>query len=68
MWMVSAFQKHPNAIFVCDEDATLELYIKTVNYSWYGAKSNVGAGIVDRSIVSIIIMTLMMNGTKEHFM
>lgn len=32
MWTVSAFQQHPRTIFVCDEDATLELRIKTVKY------------------------------------
>lgn len=32
MWTVSAFQMHPRAIFVCDEDATLELKVKTVKY------------------------------------
>lgn len=32
MWTVSAFQQHPNTIFVCDEDATLELKVKTVKY------------------------------------
>lgn len=32
MWTVSACQLHPKAIFVCDEDATLELRVKTVNY------------------------------------
>lgn len=32
MWTVSAFQFHPSAIFVCDEDATLELRVKTVKY------------------------------------
>lgn len=32
MWTVSAFQQHPRAIFVCDEDATLELRVKTVKY------------------------------------
>lgn len=32
MWTVSAFQLHPRAIFVCDEDATLELRVKTVKY------------------------------------
>lgn len=32
MWTVSAFQMHPKAIFVCDEDATLELKVKTVKY------------------------------------
>lgn len=32
MWTVSAFQQHPNAVFVCDEDATLDLKVKTVKY------------------------------------
>ena len=32
MWTVSAFQMHPRAIFVCDEDATAELKVKTVKY------------------------------------
>lgn len=32
MCTVSAFQMHNHAIFVCDEDATLELKVKTVKY------------------------------------
>nr|XP_048717565.1 glucosamine-6-phosphate isomerase 1 isoform X2 [Caretta caretta] len=32
MWTVSAFQQHPSTVFVCDEDATLELKVKTVKY------------------------------------
>ena len=32
MWTVSAFQQHPYTTFVCDEDATLELRVKTVKY------------------------------------
>lgn len=32
MWTVSAFQQHPRTTFVCDEDATLELRVKTVKY------------------------------------
>jgi len=32
MWTVSAFQLHPHAMFVFDEDATLELKVKTVKY------------------------------------
>ncbi|XP_053594843.1 glucosamine-6-phosphate isomerase [Microplitis mediator] len=32
MWTVSAFQQHPHALFICDEDATLELRVKTVKY------------------------------------
>ncbi len=30
MWTISALQLHPNALIVCDEDATLELKVKTV--------------------------------------
>ncbi|XP_040573896.1 glucosamine-6-phosphate deaminase [Lepeophtheirus salmonis] len=32
MWTVSAFQQHPRTIFLCDENATLELKVKTVKY------------------------------------
>uniref|UniRef100_S4PE45 Glucosamine-6-phosphate isomerase n=1 Tax=Pararge aegeria TaxID=116150 RepID=S4PE45_9NEOP len=32
MWTVSAFQQHAQALFVCDEDATQELRVKTVKY------------------------------------
>ena len=32
MWTVSAIQEHPKAILVCDEDATMELKVKTVRY------------------------------------
>lgn len=32
MWTASALQNHPNVIIVCDEAATLELKVKTVNY------------------------------------
>ncbi|XP_051822616.1 glucosamine-6-phosphate isomerase 1-like [Antechinus flavipes] len=32
MWTVSALQKHPRTVFVCDEDVTLELKVKTVKY------------------------------------
>ena len=32
MWTVSAFQQHPRTVFVCDEDATMELKVKTVKY------------------------------------
>lgn len=32
MWTVSAFQQHPATIFVCDEEATMELKVKTVKY------------------------------------
>ena len=32
MWTVSAFQQHPKTSFICDDDATLELRVKTVKY------------------------------------
>ncbi|XP_002154646.2 glucosamine-6-phosphate isomerase 1 [Hydra vulgaris] len=32
MWTVSAFQQHPNTLFICDDAATLELKVKTVKY------------------------------------
>ena len=32
MYPVSKMQKHPNCMFVCDEDATMELRVKTVRY------------------------------------
>ncbi|MBD2027181.1 hypothetical protein H6F80_22700, partial [Leptolyngbya sp. FACHB-711] len=32
MWSVSALQLHPRSVIVCDEDATLELKVKTVKY------------------------------------
>ncbi|KAI7885522.1 glucosamine-6-phosphate isomerase [Lichtheimia hyalospora FSU 10163] len=32
MWTVSAVQMHPKGLIVCDEDATLELHVKTVKY------------------------------------
>jgi glucosamine-6-phosphate isomerase len=32
MWTVSAIQLHQRAMIVCDEDATAELRVKTVNY------------------------------------
>uniref|UniRef100_K3WPK8 Glucosamine-6-phosphate isomerase n=1 Tax=Globisporangium ultimum (strain ATCC 200006 / CBS 805.95 / DAOM BR144) TaxID=431595 RepID=K3WPK8_GLOUD len=32
MWTVSMIQMHPKACIVCDEDATMELRVKTVKY------------------------------------
>ncbi|MGJ3251958.1 MAG: glucosamine-6-phosphate deaminase [Elainellaceae cyanobacterium] len=32
MWPASALQLHPRSMIVCDEDATLELKVKTVKY------------------------------------
>jgi len=32
MWTASALQSHRNAMFVCDEDSTAELKVKTVKY------------------------------------
>ena len=65
MWTVSAFQQHPRTIFVCDEDATLELRVKTVKYFkgetetlclvftvWFGAAWSSSEGAVWRSSVT----------------
>lgn len=32
MWTASALQQHANALLICDDDATLELRVKTVKY------------------------------------
>ncbi|SPO04755.1 related to glucosamine-6-phosphate isomerase [Cephalotrichum gorgonifer] len=32
MWTLSCLQLHPNAMIVCDDDATLEMQVKTVRY------------------------------------
>lgn len=32
MYTVSAFQQHPRTLMLCDEDATMELKVKTVKY------------------------------------
>uniref|UniRef100_A0A0K0FXW2 Glucosamine-6-phosphate isomerase n=1 Tax=Strongyloides venezuelensis TaxID=75913 RepID=A0A0K0FXW2_STRVS len=32
MWTVSAFQLHPNTMFIVDEEATMELKVRTVKY------------------------------------
>jgi glucosamine-6-phosphate deaminase len=32
MWTISALQRHPKGIMVCDEAATVELRVGTVNY------------------------------------
>lgn len=46
MWTVSAFQQHPRTVFVCDEDATLELKVKTVKY--FKGEGGVGMGVGGR--------------------
>jgi len=45
MWTVSAFQQHPHTLMVCDEDATLELRVKTVKY--FKALSNVHHKLIE---------------------
>jgi len=32
MWILSCLQLHPKALIVCDEDATLDLKVRTVRY------------------------------------
>lgn len=45
MWTVSAFQQHPRTVFVCDEDATLELKVKTVKYFKGEGRQKVGMAV-----------------------
>ena len=52
MWTVSAFQQHPQTLFVCDEDATLELRVKTVKYF----KGNIEFACIG-TLVSYSLMT-----------
>jgi glucosamine-6-phosphate deaminase len=32
MWPASALQQHPRSTLVCDEDATLDMRVRTVRY------------------------------------
>jgi glucosamine-6-phosphate deaminase len=32
MWTISTLQMHPRGIIVCDDEATMELKVGTVNY------------------------------------
>ena len=54
MWTVSAFQQHGNTLMVCDEDATLELRVRTVKYFKVGrylrAKGQDGQIFQDRTL------------------
>ncbi|CAH0560906.1 unnamed protein product [Brassicogethes aeneus] len=47
MWTVSAFQQHPHTLMICDEDATLELKVKTVKY--FKALSNVHHKLIEET-------------------
>lgn len=47
MWTVSAFQQHPHTLIICDEDATLELRVKTVKY--FKALSDVHQKLIEES-------------------
>lgn len=38
MWTLSSLQWHPHAMIVVDEDATLELQVKTVKVSFRSPK------------------------------
>lgn len=51
MWTVSAFQQHPCTIIICDEDATLELRVKTVKY--FKALSAVHRKLIEEDADSI---------------
>ncbi|KAJ8919615.1 hypothetical protein NQ315_002237 [Exocentrus adspersus] len=47
MWTVSAFQQHSHTLMICDEDATLELRVKTVKY--FKALSDVHQKLIEDS-------------------
>ncbi|XP_066261462.1 glucosamine-6-phosphate isomerase [Euwallacea similis] len=47
MWTVSAFQQHEHTLIICDEDATLELKVKTVKY--FKALSGVHQKLIEES-------------------
>lgn len=47
MWTVSAFQQHPQTVFICDEDATQELRVKTVKYF----KGNTAEGLSEQILL-----------------
>lgn len=51
MWTVSAFQQHPHTIMICDEDATLELRVKTVKY--FKALSNVHHKLIEEDTMDL---------------
>lgn len=55
MWTVSAFQQHPHTLMICDEDATLELRVKTVKYFK-----------VNLNYYKILIKCLLINLTHLH--
>jgi glucosamine-6-phosphate deaminase len=40
MWTLSCLQLHPNAMIVCDEDATMELQVKTVKVSFFSSSGH----------------------------
>jgi glucosamine-6-phosphate deaminase len=43
MWTVSVLQTHPKGIIVCDDAATIELKVGTVNYFKDIEKNNLDA-------------------------
>lgn len=51
MWTVSAFQQHPKTIMLCDEDATLELRVKTVKY--FNVSFDIFCNVLKYIIISI---------------
>ena len=64
MWTVSSLQLHPKAVLVCDENATMELRVKTVKYFKVIIKhikhimnSKINSGIDGQQLNFEIIMT-----------
>lgn len=65
MWTVSAFQQHPQTVFVCDEDATQELKVKTVKY-FKGNKGPVTFYMVQWSLSVSTTVYLLRECRSEH--
>ena len=55
MWTCSALQQHPNAMILCDDDATLELRVKTVKY--FKGLQKVHAEFTERQRASLTRMS-----------
>jgi len=56
MWTVSAFQQHAHTLMICDEDATLELRVKTVKYFKVSASATRPLYIQSGSTFSVFLV------------
>ncbi|KAJ1767823.1 Glucosamine-6-phosphate isomerase (Glucosamine-6-phosphate deaminase) (GNPDA) (GlcN6P deaminase) [Coemansia sp. RSA 1813] len=66
MWTLSVVQLHPSAMIVCDEDATLELHVKTVRY--FKSIEQVQEQLIGRQNISLkgSISKLTNSGSNPH--